>query len=108
MYIKESFVFLISRIYEKLNDQVNAAIAYDKYTQDQKLIQGSSNNFVIIKQLKIVAAVFKIYYFIKGPDLSQAYSYLANYYFKKGRLDNAYEAATKCLEFPEVLYFIRC
>ena len=59
--IKESYVFfyfLFSRIYEKLNDQVNAAIAYDKYTQDQKMIQGSSNNFVIIKQLKIVAEIF--------------------------------------------------
>lgn len=34
-------------------------------------------------------------------DLCQSYRYLANYYFKKGQLDQAYEAASKCLEFTE-------
>jgi hypothetical protein len=35
-------------------------------------------------------------------ELSQAYKYLANFYLKKMKLDNAYEAASKCLDFPEV------
>lgn len=38
-------------------------------------------------------------------ELSQAYKFLANFYLKKMKLDNAYEAATKCLEFPEVFPF---
>ncbi len=36
-------------------------------------------------------------------ELSQAYKYLANFYLKKMKLDNAYDAATKCLEFAEVI-----
>ena len=40
--------------------------------------------------------------FSKSSELSQAYKYLANFYLKKMKLDNACDAATKCLEFPEV------
>ena len=38
----------------------------------------------------------------KSSELSQAYKFLANFYLKKMKLDNASDAATKCLEFPEV------
>ena len=37
-------------------------------------------------------------------ELSQAYKYLANFYLKKQKLDNAHEAASKCLEFAEVTF----
>ena len=39
-------------------------------------------------------------------ELSQAYKYLANFYLKKQKLDNAHEAASKCLEFAEVTFAI--
>ena len=43
-------------------------------------------------------------FFLFSKDLSQAYKYLANFYLKKIKLDNAYEAASKCLELPEVYF----
>ncbi len=47
--LKRSVNLKILRVYEKMNDPANAAIAYEKYTQDQKLLNnlnGSvSNNF---------------------------------------------------------------
>lgn len=69
----------LAKVYEKLGQPVNVAIAYDQFTEDTK-IQRTQN---------------------QAQDLSQAYKYLANFYLKKMKLDNAYEAATKCLEFPE-------
>ena len=62
------------------------AIAYDQFTEDQKLHRRSSANQI--------------------SELSQAYKYLANFYLKKMKLDNAYEAATKCLEFAEVTFML--
>lgn len=70
----------LAKVYEKLNEPINVAIAYDQFTEDAKL-QRRQN---------------------QAQDLSQAYKYLANFYLKKMKLDNAYEAASKCLEFPEV------
>ncbi len=75
----------LAKVYEKLNEPINVAIAYDQFTEDAKL-QRRQN---------------------QAQDLSQAYKYLANFYLKKMKLDNAYEAASKCLEFPEVLNFLR-
>lgn len=73
----------LAKVYDKLNEPINVAIAYDQFTEDQKLHRRSSANQV--------------------SELSQAYKYLANFYLKKMKLDNAYEAATKCLEFAEVI-----
>ena len=84
-----------------MNDSNNAAIAYDKFTQDQKLMGNANNCVNLILFIKIYFYV-RFFFIKKGSDLSQAYAYLANYYFKKRRLDNAYEAATKSLEFAEV------
>ena len=69
----------LAKVYEKLNEPINVAIAYDQFTEDTKL-QRRQN---------------------QAQDLCQAYKYLANFYLKKMKLDNAYEAASKCLEFPE-------
>lgn len=37
-----------------------------------------------------------------AEDQSQAYKYLANYHLLRNNLDDAYAAAQKCTEFPEV------
>lgn len=37
-----------------------------------------------------------------AEDQSQAYKYLANYHLMRNNLDDAYAAAQKCTEFPEV------
>ncbi|RNA34898.1 cell division cycle 23 -like protein [Brachionus plicatilis] len=68
-------------VYEKLNEPINVAIAYDQFSEDQKILKSNST--------------------LLTQELSQAYKYLANFYLKKMKLDNAYDAATKCLEFAE-------
>jgi anaphase-promoting complex subunit 8 len=73
----------LAKVYEKLNEPINVAIAYDQFTEDQKM-QRRTNACQV-------------------NELSQAYKYLANFYLKKMKLDNAYEAAQKCLEFAEVI-----
>ena len=71
----------IFKVYEKLNEPINVAIAYDQFAEDSKTNRRQN----------------------QAQDLSQAYKYFANFYLKKMKLDNAYEAADKCLEFPEYL-----
>ncbi|CAF0739094.1 unnamed protein product [Brachionus calyciflorus] len=71
----------LAKVYEKLNEPINVAIAYDQFTEDQKILKTNST--------------------LLNQELSQAYKYLANFYLKKMKLDQAYEAATKCLDFPE-------
>lgn len=51
----------------------------------------------------LLIEAINILFFLKTlNELCQAYKYLANFYLKKMKLDNAYDAAFKCLEFPEV------
>jgi anaphase-promoting complex subunit 8 len=71
----------LAKVYDKLNEPINVAIAYDQFTEDQKLHRRATTSQI--------------------NELSQAYKYLANFYLKKMKLDNAHEAATKCLDFAE-------
>jgi len=52
------------------------------------------------------AAAFTEYVTLNEPrsdksEMSQAYKYLANYYVKRNKVDDAYQYAQKCLEFEE-------
>jgi hypothetical protein len=53
----------LARVYEKLNEPNNVAIAYDQFTEDQKLNRRTSATQI--------------------SELPQAYKYLANFYLKK-------------------------
>lgn len=69
------------RLYDHFNDVDNAAAAYTEYClSDPKQSAYSSDQ----------------------SDLYGAYRYLANYHLKKGRLDDAYTYAYKCVEYEQV------
>ena len=82
-FTQNTHLIWLAKVYERLNEPINVAIAYDQFTEDAKLQRRQS----------------------QAQDLAHAYKYLANFYLKKMKLDNAYEAASKCLEFPEVTAF---
>jgi len=68
----------LAKLYEKSNEEEQAASAFERYVQDSES-QG----------------------ILKFEDLSHAYSYLANYFLKRRKLEQAYYHAQKCTEFNE-------
>merc|ERR1719431_705730 len=68
----------LAKLYEKSNEEDQAASAFSRYVQDSEM-EG----------------------ILKFEDLSHAYSFLANYYLKRRRLEEAYYNAQKCTEFNE-------
>ncbi|PSN36214.1 Cell division cycle protein 23 [Blattella germanica] len=63
-------------LYDKLQEQDHAAAAYTEYVTENESRADKS-------------------------EMSQAFRYLANYYVKRNRVDDAYKYAQKCLEFEE-------
>lgn len=72
------------RLYDKLNDMENAAAVFIEYC----LLEEDKKEKVPEEQHE--------YY--------NALQYLANYYLRKGHLDDAYTYAYKCMECEEVVY----
>jgi len=68
----------LAKLYEKSNEEDQAASAFSRYVQDSE-IEG----------------------ILKFEDLSHAYSFLANYFLRRRRLEEAYYNAQKCTEFNE-------
>ena len=52
--------------------------------------------------------LFSLFQTFSAEDQSQAYKYLANYHLQRNHLDDAYAAAQKCTEFPEVCLCESC
>ncbi len=70
-------------------------------TQNRKL----GNNLCLWNCPLILATITSIGEHLQvysNEELCQAYKYLANYYIKRGRLDEGYAAAQKCTDFNEV------
>jgi len=69
----------LARLYDKNNDQDQAAAAYNQYILETEA-QGITER----------------------DDQSGAYKYLASYYLKQGMLNEAHDFAMKCTEFADV------
>ncbi|XP_014779222.1 cell division cycle protein 23 homolog [Octopus bimaculoides] len=78
----------LARLYERLNEEQQAAAAYSQYINQvhrQNTLRriGDQNNFYA------------------SEEMAQAYKYLANFYLRQNRLDEAYHAAQQCTSYNE-------
>lgn len=73
----QSVYIVFCRLYDKLDEFNHAAAAFTEYVTENEPRSDKS-------------------------EMSQAYKYLANYYVKRNKVDDAYQYAQKCLEFEEV------
>lgn len=69
----------LARLYEKSQDFDQAASAYTQYLNETSLSGMAPNS----------------------EDLAQAYKFIANYHLKARNLEDAYSAASRCLDFRE-------
>ncbi|XP_067007530.2 cell division cycle protein 23 homolog isoform X3 [Anabrus simplex] len=76
--IEGTALLKLAKLYDKQNESEPAALAYTEYVTDCDTRQVGDKS-----------------------ELSQAFRYLANYYVKRGQLDDAYPYAQKCLEYEE-------
>lgn len=70
-------------MYDKLNEPENAAAAFTDYCLQMDERKDRRND--------------------EQVEFYNAFQYLANYYLKKGELDDAYSYAYKCLEYDGVM-----
>ncbi|XP_076317121.1 cell division cycle protein 23 isoform X2 [Tachypleus tridentatus] len=68
----------LAKLYDKLGEEEQAAAAYSDYVRDVEFRRG-----------------------IEREEQSSAFRFLAGYYKKHGRLEEAYENAQKCTEYSE-------
>ena len=86
-------------VYERLNEEDQASAAYAEFINEAEC-----GVFVsIMKYIKLVHLISDLC--IQGAvgqdHLANAYKYLANYYLRHGKLDEALMTARKCTEFTE-------
>jgi hypothetical protein len=61
--------FFCQRVYEKLNEPINVAIAYDQFTEDQKTLKRSLNTsvgvcYLIVKKSRMPNVMYIYLFFI--------------------------------------------
>ncbi|ENN80893.1 hypothetical protein YQE_02682, partial [Dendroctonus ponderosae] len=79
--IEGSGLIKLAKLYDKLNDTENAAAVFIEYCVREE-----------DKKEKVID---------EQPEYYNALQYLANYYLRKGQLDDAYTYAYKCIECEE-------
>lgn len=78
----------LARLYERLNEEEQAAAAYSQYINQ---VHRQTTLRRIVDQANFYA----------NEEIAQAYKYLANYYLRQNRLDEAYYSAQQCTSYNE-------